>query len=67
MARVLGEGTGAEQAAVWLDVGESGFRPAAILAAGLGPPAKVPEDAVEVARPATSSEPCPSGCRRTIR
>ena len=47
MARVLGEGTGAEQAAVWLDVGER-LRPAADLAAGLGTTCPSPQDAVEV-------------------
>ncbi len=47
MARVLGEGTGAEQAVVWLEVGER-LRPAAIWPPDSAPPAEVPRDAVEV-------------------
>ncbi|MGZ8571769.1 MAG: hypothetical protein ACXWW5_06035, partial [Actinomycetota bacterium] len=41
MARVLGEGTGAEQAVVWLQVGER-LRPAAIWPPDSDPPAEVP-------------------------
>jgi signal transduction histidine kinase len=47
MAAVLGEGTGAASATVWLRIGKS-FRPEATWPADVPPPVALPEDAVEV-------------------
>jgi signal transduction histidine kinase len=48
MAAVLGEGTGADRATVWLRV-QSEMRPAAVWPHDASPPAVIPDDAVEVA------------------
>jgi signal transduction histidine kinase len=47
MARVLGEGTGAEEAVVWLRVGDS-LRPTAVWPADVAAPTAPPPDAVDV-------------------
>jgi signal transduction histidine kinase len=47
MAEVLGSGTGASSAVVWLTVGRA-QRPEAVWPKGTPPPAVVPDDAVEV-------------------
>jgi signal transduction histidine kinase len=47
MAGVLGEGTGAERAAVWLSIGKE-MRAEAVWPSDTDPPAALPDDAVEV-------------------